>query len=455
MLLNRENSLLKRLQQYCGNMAQLRRTVMTVMCIASFVVFYNDSHAQQKKQLATTILADSRMDTIYAWAKNLLKKGFDAGHGYPQVWIRDLNTFIETSAEVINKTVLKERLLTFYYLQQDNGEIVDNYTAKDHFPWVNVKKYISPLDTSFAGNKNTVETDQETSLIQAIAKYIRITGDHALLNEKVGSRTVYECMKHSVDFLLKHRYDNKYGLLTGATTQDWGDVQVEGGVNIDSLTHWAIDIYDNAMFVIALNDLYSFPLSKAERKKWLFLKKKFVKNIRKHLWDAKNQKFIPHIYLNGSPFPGDFDENKMHFHGGTAVAIEAGILSRNEIKRVNDQMVKNVTLAGAQSIGLTIYPPYPDGYCKNSISVKPYVYQNGGDWTWFGGRMIQQLISNSFVAEACAEVQPMLDRVMKNRNFYEWYRPDGTPQGSSDFRGEAGVLAKAIKMFRAWAQENK
>jgi hypothetical protein len=50
----------------------------------------------ENKELAKKILADKTLDTVYFKAASLLKKGFTAGDGYPQVWIRDLNTFIET-----------------------------------------------------------------------------------------------------------------------------------------------------------------------------------------------------------------------------------------------------------------------------------------------------------------------------------------------------------------------
>lgn len=86
---------------------------------------------------------------------------------------------------------------------------------------------------------------------------------------------------------------------------------------------------------------------------------------------------------------------------------------------------------------------------------KPYIYQNGGDWTWFGGRMIQQLIANGYVEEAYEEVLPMMDRVIKNKGFYEWYGQGEVPSGSGLFKGSAGVLCKAIEMFDKWAEENK
>ena len=83
---------------------------------------------------------------------------------------------------------------------------------------------------------------------------------------------------------------------------------------------------------------------------------------------------------------------------------------------------------------------------------KPYSYQNGGDWTWFGGRMVQQLIRYGLIEDAYLELKPMLQRVQYNGGFYEWYTVDNRPRGSGKFRGSAGVLGKAIIMLQAWAE---
>jgi hypothetical protein len=136
----------------------------------------------------------------------------------------------------------------------------------------------------------------------------------------------------------------------------------------------------------------------------------------------------------------------IYYHGGTAVAIEANLLSKEEIKISLDKMVANVKASGAGSIGLTLYPPYPEGSYKNK-SMYPYGYQNGGDWTWFGGRMIQQLIKNGFIEEAYEQITPMVKRVKDNDGFFEWYSVDNKPKGSGTFRGAAGVLHKAIVML--------
>jgi hypothetical protein len=429
----------------------------TIILLLFFLLVFSCSlNDTSKKELAAKILSDTSMQKVDEMARSLMKKGFYAGSGYQMVWSRDLNTFIELSCEEYDQKIIRENLLMFFHFQQENGELLDGYVPREAFNWGDPHTYESATAPGHIGFKNTVETDQETSLIQAISKYISKTGDKSILKEIVAGKTVYDRLVFAIDYLLSERYSEKYGLITGATTFDWGDVQVEGGavVDVDSLTHWSIDIYDNAMFAIALADLVKMTNAQADKERWNKLHTQIQTNAKKYLWDAKKMKFIPHIYIEGKPFPEDFDENAIHYHGGTAVAIEAGILNKDEIAAVLAQMKENVKLSGAPSIGLTVYPPYPKEVLGENVSA-PYEYQNGGDWTWFGGRMIQQLIANGFVEEAYELAQPMFDRVVKNGDFYEWYKKDGTPAGSAEFKGSAGVLAKAIEMFDGWAIQNK
>jgi len=383
---------------------------------------------------------------VKAKALEVVKTGFNAGDGYGEVWIRDYNTFIELSAQVFEPEVLKENLLVFFRLQGNDGNIIDGFIPKDKVTTGGYDYIYSDLEPRYAGHKNTVETDQETSLVQAVYKYVQVTGDTTILKEMVGEKTVAERLEWIMQFLLNHRYNEKYGLIFGATTADWGDVQPEHdwGVYLTDDTHYAIDIYDNAMFLIALDNFMKMVPQKKEQ--WQPVRDKIAQNTRTHLWDAANQKFIPHIYLDGSPFPAEWDENQVYYHGGTAVAIEAGLLTKEEIKISLEKMVANVKASGAGSIGLTLYPTYPEGFFKNK-DMYPYGYQNGGDWTWFGARMIQQLIKNGFVEEAYLEMQPMVKRVKDNNGFYEWYSVKNEPRGSGTFRGEAGVLYSTIKMF--------
>jgi hypothetical protein len=427
-----------------------------VLFAALWTVCCFSQNSDLKKDLARRILSDTSFTVADTMARNLLKKGFNAGSSYSQVWARDMNTFVEIALEEVNPKDIRGALLVFFALQQPNNEMIDGYVLNSDFTWGDPNPYYSRADTAHVGFKNTVETDQETSLIQIIGKYVHLTGDTAILAVKVDGKTVLERMALMVDYLMKERFNVKYGLLWGAMTADWGDVQPNTGnvVDIDTTTTPAIDVYDNAMFILALDYLAELTRDHVQADKWRNLRSRIARNTRNYLWDAQKQKFIPHIYIDKTPIPANFDETQVYYHGGTAVAIEAGLLSKSEITASNKQMLENVRLSGAPSIGLTLYPVYPDNFFRGGMA-KPYVYQNGGDWTWFGARMIQQLVANGFEQEAYAEIRPMIDLVIKNKGFYEWYQVDGKPEGSAHFKGSAGTLARAIQMLRAWAQKNK
>lgn len=407
---------------------------------------------KQEGELADKIRKNEYFIFTKQKALDTIKNGFNAGDGYSEVWIRDYNTFIELAGKVYPKEELKDNLLVFFRMQGEDGNIVDAFRPVEHNAEEKADFIYSDLEPRYAGHKNTAETDQESSLVQAVYKYIKITDDSAILNERIGDKTVATRLSDAMYFLMNERYNREYGLIIGATTADWGDMQPEPGktVALDYNTHPAIDIYDNAMFIIAMDNLMEMlPNTKEKIGK---TRESIAENSRKYLWDEKNQKFIPHIYLEkGSPFPDEFDENQIYYFGGTAVAIEAGLLSKREIKTSLDEMIDRVRKAGAASIGLTLYPSYPEGFFTHSIMKPMYNYQNGGDWSWFGARMIQQLIKNGFTQEAYEQIQPMVKRVKDNNGFYEWYSIDNKPRGSGTYKGDAGVLYQAILMFESWS----
>jgi hypothetical protein len=404
--------------------------------------------------LAQQILQDRRLDQVEAKALQLLK-GFNAGTSYGEIWIRDFNTFINGSLRMHSRDEVKERLLLFFKLQGVDGNIPDGAIKSDQAN-VGYKYMYSGLAPGWAAHKNTVETDQESSLIQAVSKYIAATGDRSILTEEIGGQRVLERMDDALQYVRKQRWSDKYGLVIGATTVDWGDMQAQNGwgVVINNKTKWAIGIYDNAMYLQAINDFVAMmPADYHSNMNWRKTAARLRKNIRKYLWDAKAQKYIPHLYLHGSPFPPDFNERQILYTGGTACAILAGLHDRAEIAEINRQFLAVVAKEKYATIGMTVYPPYPSAEFPD---VPPYTYQNGGDWTWFGGRMVQALVANGFASEAYTEMSPMIDRVLKNNGFFEWYDvKTGAPNGSRDFRGEAGVLYDAIEQLRAWAKSHQ
>ncbi len=409
-----------------------------------------------QRELAGRILSDGDLTEVLSMARDLMGTGMRAGEGYREVWIRDLNTMIELGLDVLDQDTVKQALLTFLHFQGEDGNIVDGYVDKDR---ANVSyKYISSETMpQYLAHKNTVETDQETSLIQAIYKYVIKTNDRSILTSEIQDVPVIDRLEMAMDFLMTHRFNKRYGLIWGATTMDWGDVQPEHkwGVEMDEQSHPAIDVYDNAMFIVAIDNFLELVGSDyLNAGKWKSVAKRLRSNTMKHLWDKQRQKFIPHIYLDkGSPWPENFDENRIYYHGGSTAAMQADLLSKNQIRLVLNDMVNNMQFAGAATIGITNWPAYPKGFFKNP-SMVPYSYQNAGDWTWWGGRTIQELVRHGFIEEAYREIKPMVERVIKNKGFYEWYSVENEPHGSGSFRGSAGVLCKAIIMLQEWAKDH-
>jgi len=417
-------------------------TIVALFLITACIFNKKESRLKEK------IINNEQFEFVKNKAIEVINTGFNAGDGYGEVWIRDYNTFIELSCEVYEPKVIEENLLVFFRLQGTDGNIIDGFIPKEKAVQTEGGyQYIySELEPLYCGHKNTVETDHETSLVQAVYKYILKTGNKEFLEVIVGDKTIGERLEFSMEFLMNHRWSEKYQLIYGATTADWGDVQHchPWGVYITENTHYCVDIYDNAMLLIALDNMME--LLPNLKSKWGPVRKNLALNTMKTLWDESNQKFIPHVYLEKSPYPASFNENEIYYHGGTAIAIEAGLLSKEQIKISLNSMIANVAAAGAGSIGLTMYPPYPEWAFENK-GMYPYGYQNGGDWTWFGGRMIQQLVKNGFMEEAYEQLLPMTSRVYQNDGFYEWYTKENTPEGSGTFRGSAGVLYKAITML--------
>lgn len=424
-------------------------TTLIFSAMLLYTVACTNSDAKISKELSETIQADSRFEQVEEMAEKLVEDGLTAGDGYGEVWIRDLNSFIELSIAVNGKERPGDALLTFLKFQGTDGNVPDGFIPVESGS--NGYQYIfSDLAPAYKAHKNTVETDQESSLIQAIYKYVAATGDRDFLQRTIDGKTVEVRMADALRYLAENRMNEQYGLLWGATTADWGDVQPEHswGVELDSLSHPAIDVYDNAMFVIAIHHYVSLISDKSEKAYWSGVAEHVSQQVRHHLWDEKNQKYILHIYLEkGSPFPAGFDENSIYYHGGTFMAIEAGFLTKEEVAASYLQMQQNVTESGAPTIGLTLYPPYPNGLFLNP-GLYEYGYQNGGDWTWFGGRMVQQLIHHGMYEEAYESITPMLDLVIRHNGFYEWWTRQGEPAGSGSFRGAAGVLWKSIQMFK-------
>ncbi len=386
--------------------------------------------------LASTIRSDTRLPLVRAKAKQVVAKNLNAGTIYAAVFIRDLNTFVDLAIEGQGASVVRAQLLQFFETQHDDGLVLDAIGADGRLI------------------RGTVESDQESSLVQAVGKYVAATGDTAFLSERVRGIAVIDRLEMALNFLYTQRYSAPYRLIWGGTRADWGDIQPEDvpGTSLTEKSHPSIAIYDNAMLSLALGHLQTLERAMGRNAgAWAARQSDLRTAVRTHLWTGTQ--FIPHLYLEaGSPFPADFDEARMYFQGGTAVAIQAGLLEPAEVQLTFERMIKNKVDSGSGSVGVTLYPSYPANFFAYAYWMgAEYYYQNGGDWPWFGGRIIQTMVAHGQAKMAYQELGPMLDRVLRDDGFYEWYSRDGKGQGSAEYRGSAGQIAMAIDMLLQWA----
>ena len=406
------------------------------------------------------ILNDPRFTECRAMAITCLQGGLNAGSHFHEVWIRDLNTFLVPALEAVPPAQVREALLDFLHFQGDDGNIPDGVVAeKKHDPYYKNFLRTETLPGRMA-MKNSVSADQESSFVQAIARYVATTGDHSILAETFKGRTCLERALDAMDFLWTHRWSPAHGLICNAATIDWHDVQPEDahGLEMDASTHRAVGVYSNALALLALDDLFALNVLTPEQTQfWQTRRQALAKAIRDVLWDPSRGKFVPHRYLEeGSPFPPELDEDAIFFPLGTALAIQAGLLTPDEIAHSWAATLEAVRRAGAASIGFSPWPPYPAG-CYAAKGIQPWGYANGGDWTWWGAQTAAIYAKAGYTAEAYTALLPMVERVLRDREFFEWYDRRNVPAGKvkdpgPELKGQGwGALAKGAAQFRGAA----
>ena len=75
------------------------------------------------RAVARRIIADRDLDDVLQRAQALIASGFNAGSGYPELWIRDFATFMELSCRVHDRAVIRNHLLLLAKFQRDDGDI--------------------------------------------------------------------------------------------------------------------------------------------------------------------------------------------------------------------------------------------------------------------------------------------------------------------------------------------
>jgi len=359
--------------------------------------------------------------------------GFSAGAGYPQIWVRDANTIIPASRYFYPASYMHSWLDELLSYQRPDGSLPD---------W---------FDSRGVTDKNTVETDQEASAVQAGRQVYELLGPEWVGHDIQGVPT-YERMERALEFVLKDRFDALHGLIRGAHTADWGDVEMEdadqSAIYAGETTRWTADIYDQSMFYQAARDLahgleVAAPRDKANL--WRERAERVRRNADTWLWQENKGFYRVHVHLG--TWRHDLDEDAVFAMGGNAQAMISGLAGGPEEgkrSRIIEQALSQQKEFGISTISGSLLPPYPKGFFRHPALDEPYKYQNGGQWDWFGGRLVLAMFESGFSREAREKLIEIARKDIANGGLFEWDTKDGAGRGSDFYSGSAGSLARAL-----------
>ena len=356
--------------------------------------------------------------------------GFAAGTAYPQIWLRDAATIIPASRFFYERPFLQSWLEEHLAFQKEDGGLEDWIDSRGKF------------------DKNTTESDQEASAVRAAAEVSAIVGP-AWLETKIEGETILSRLQRALRFILDHRFDSSHGLVKGAHTADWGDVDLgrpdQSAIYADASTHWTADIYDQSEFYGAARDLAKMLAAagrRGESKFWDDRAALVRKSADRWLWQGEKGFYRVHIHLDSLRHA--FDEDAIFALGGNTEAINSGLASEEQGRRIIETAVARQKEFGVSTISGVLLPPYPKGVFKHPMMDDPYEYQNGGQWDWFGAGLVRAMFEHGFSRLAREKLAEIARKNSANKGLYEWDTPGGQGRGSAFYSGSAGSLAGAI-----------
>jgi hypothetical protein len=364
--------------------------------------------------------------------------GFAAGTTYPQVWIRDTATMLAYARFFYPSSHLQGVLDRFFLTQGPSGEIQD---------WV---------DTVGRCDKNTVESDQESSLV--LAAWQLALNDPAWLTYSVAGISRLRRLDMALEWLWRNRRDAERGLIWSGFTADWGDVERsypdQRAIKLSDRSQRTFSTYAQALFIQAAEKLARMA-EHLDRKslsgKWRQRGQATAAECRKQLYLADTGYYIVHRVENQDDALRW--ERNILAAGGNAEAMRAGLLTKAEIARFLGVLEARRKELGLRTVSFTLLPPYPENFFPHPLLRSPWSYQNGGEWDWIGGRLVSALYQHGFRREADKYLEEIATKNLLDMNIFEWSDKGGHGQGASFYAGAAGVLGEAVLHGRLGLQE--
>jgi hypothetical protein len=382
--------------------------------------------------------------------------GFGAGAAYPQIWLRDSATLVGTSRYLCPAECLTSWIEEHLAHQRPDGSLFDWVAAgeperfREWAPRVVEAHRAGALVVS--ADKNTSETDQESSAVLAASDVFAALGDRAWLARPIAGRPLLARLDAALTYVLDHRWDRATGLVTAAFTADWGDVTPVHGdqraIYRDKDTPVVAALYPSALFVQAATGLARLHRASGDAPgavAWDARARRMSAAIDATLWQEARGFYRMHRVLSwpGRP-PAAARDADIFAMGGHAVALRAGVGTPARAARVFGVAAARAKAHGMPTISGVLLPPYPDGFFKHPIMSQAFTYQNGGQWDWWGARFVLAAFQRGDAAYARRELGRVAEQAARTTGLHEWTSRDGQGQGSATYAGTAAALGQAI-----------
>ena len=294
-------------------------------------------------------------------------------------------------------------------------------------------------------------TDQESSAVDAAWQVLSLTGDPGWLRRTIAGAPLLDRLDAALRYVLRERFDEEHALVTSAFTADWGDVSPahadQSAIYLDDETPVVVGLYANAFFARAAEELSAMHGAAGDARRmdeWRRTARLVRAAINHHLWQEDRGFYRVHRVVIPRGEAGRFDDSDIFAMGGNALAALHGVADERQAGLIFTVAETRRAQFGLSSVAGVLLPPYPAGFFSHPILRETFTYQNGGQWDWWSGRLLLAMFRRGSSQAAQSQLLEIARRVARSGGLYEWYSREGVGRGSSDYAGNAGVLAAAI-----------
>ena len=374
--------------------------------------------------------------------------GFRAGLDYGLIYARDSSTIAPAAQFLYGAPFLTRSTEECLHAQFDGlpDDPEDTFWSTAAQPGA-VSGVIGAADLSMV--KTLVTSDEEPSVVHmAYVAFKAGAGRRWLRGDQAGKPRLQR-LNEAMDWLFVNRFDSSLGLIKRGHTTDWGDVEVGSGLlsgpAIAEPKEWTASIYDQAWTYRALVELAEMNVAGDRRdlaEKQLARARGLRQAAAELLWQPARGYYRTHLHI--PPVRHAFDEDAI-VSIANAVAVYTGLADPSERGPIFRALEEARLAAGATKPGLSLAPPYPQGFFDYP-QMTPGRYQNGGVWDWWGGIQISAEFWNGQASLARAHLEMVAsDWAQSPGEVFEWQEPRSRRNaGSRAYAGAASTMTEAI-----------